>query len=116
MQGFCNDFYSALHMEKNADLVEFLKGLNDCHSFEELEAWQEKTDCYSFYFDRYWMSSYIGSESDDLEISCKGFDLVTEGKILMECYGPMFNFFSKSLKEMFRDHKLGAAIHVTISG
>lgn len=68
------------------------------------------------HFDRYWDKECIYLDYESVYLPQNGLTLATSGKISMEWYGAMFDFFQRSIAKNLEKHELSKAIRVVISG
>lgn len=116
---FLYDFYSVRLSHENGfgERDDIISKLKEVHTAEEIMALAEKRCWEHFQEDSYWDSICIKHKAwNSLYASVKGIDLSIDGKILMECYESLFEFFTLLMKEKFSKYSISKTLRVTISG
>lgn len=117
MTDMLEDFYQLRYYENNK-WQEQLEEIKKRHTLDE---WLELADasCSSmFQLDRYvWISTpFYRGWSYSLPTNATQIVLSSDGKILMECYGRLFRFFTRLIREKLSKYRLANALFVSISG
>ena len=111
------DFYK-LRYGEDRKWQEELEEIKKRHSLDE---WLELADVSSstmFQLDHYvWLSTpFYRGWSYSLPTEATQIVLSSDGKILMECYGRLFKFFTRLIRERLSKYRLANALFVSISG
>ena len=117
---FLNVFYDSRFQEGDYQLKHKQEILNDISQQSTADAIinlakKKKYECFQDdpYWDPYWIE---GKGWDYLRISTSGISLSFDGKIIMEEYGSLFEFFQDLIKAKFGKYLIAKAIRVTITG
>ena len=119
MIDFLNDFYALRYPdEKRRNIMADMKVIGSMTTFEEWMKLAEKKEYQAFQFDDYvnYYTPFPGGWRDELDTSVEQIILSLDGKILMECYGELFGFFTKLIRERLSKYKLADGLLVYISG
>lgn len=107
----CSEEYYNQYCKSVTDKLALIK---ETRKMEEYIT-EASSEC--FMFDKYWDNEYIkASYGNYLTIRQYGLTLAYAGKIVMESYGPLFQFFSNSIAAMLSKYRLSKALRVLISG
>lgn len=107
----CSEEYYNRYCKSVTDKLALIK---DAKEIEE-QITKARGEC--FMFDKYWDNEYIESSYGNyLLIQQYGLTLAYAGKIVMESYGPLFQFFSNSIAATLPTYRLSKALRVVISG
>lgn len=112
------DFY-AMRYTRKAEGIENL--LDELRSHGKWEEWMEIANDKRYeYFqkDEYVVTStpYKGGWSNSLTTNVEQIILSIDGKIIMECWGDLFDFFTRLIKEKLSKYRLAESLMVEISG
>lgn len=116
---FLQDFYEMRYPEESVRNIytkmEELKALN---TWDEWMEYAREKQCQAFQMDEYIHLStpYPGGWTRSLDTSAEQVILSLDGKIIMECYGELFEFFTTLIKDKLAKYKLADSIVVAISG
>ena len=118
MINFLQDFYE---MRYSKEIEERTIGMETIKSMTSMDEWlryAKTNSCYCFQFDEFVHidTPYPGGWTHSLEASAEQIILSLDGKIIMECYGELFKFFTKLIKERLSKYKLAESLMVAISG
>ena len=116
---FLGDFYAARMSfnGKSGECDSLISTLKEAHTAEEIMSLAEKKCWEHFQKDSYWDSICIQNELwHRAYLDMAGIDLSLDGKILMECYNGIFQFFTSLVQEKFNKYSLSKALRVTITG
>lgn len=119
MANFLEEFYQLRYGEKDWSRK---ADMDKIKSRQTLEEWLELADgsCMeAFQLDRYvWVSTPFCREiiTYRLDTSATQIILSLDGKILMECYEGLFDFFTRMIRERLSKYRLAEALLVSISG
>ncbi|MFA6924765.1 MAG: hypothetical protein WC223_11000 [Bacteroidales bacterium] len=104
--------------EVNKAIEELLKEINNLETAEELFNLAESKRHENFQLDEYCSFDYIklGAFEKTQRINTTYIGLFFAGKISMECYGQMFSFFRKTIRQVYSEFKLSGALNVYITG
>lgn len=93
-----------------------LEALEQCHSSQDVMTLvqRKRFQCFQegFTYDYVTATRTIGG----MLVSIKSIILCMDGKIIMECYGELFGFFTRLIQEKLSDIPLSKALHVYIDG
>ena len=110
------DFYALRYSEK--DIRKMMDTLKNHTKWEE---WKEIADEKRFYY--FQQDPYViistpcpGGWTDSLTTYVEQFLLSADGKIIMECWGNLFCFFTHLIKERLSKYQLADSLLVAISG
>lgn len=70
----------------------------------------------AFQFDKYGECDCLTEKFIDIKIYYESLILSMEGKILMETYGQLFQFFKLTMMQTFKEFSLASALRVYITG
>ena len=117
---FLKTIYPLLYLDKGyADYEEVLKKLAESEPSLWLEIAEGKSFS-SFQIDKYGENErlYFNEKpfQPKISVSTESVALAMEGKIMMEVYGGLFNFFQLCIQKTFPDFKMSKAIRVYITG
>ncbi len=114
---FLHDFYEICFQEGRIDLRnEAFEIIAKAESWDDLFGKCEYDGNEILHFDRYWDKECIYLDYESVYLPQNGLTLATSGKISMEWYGAMFDFFQRSIAKNLEKHELSKAIRVVISG
>ena len=119
MIDFLNDFYALRYPdEKRRNIMADMKVIGSMTTLDEWMKLAEKKEYQAFQFDDYvnYYTPFPGGWRDELDTSVEQIILSLDGKILMECYGNLFDFFTNLIKERLSKYKLADSLLVYISG
>ena len=117
-EAMIGDFYKLRFPDESRELVDF-EELRSRHSLEEwielanqkkFECYQTADFCYSGYEDEIndW-PLYVRASQDMIALSL-------DGKIIMECYGSVLDFFTRLIREKLSKYRLSESLFVDICG
>ena len=112
------DFYALRYSGKDEYIKEMMDTLKNHTKWEEWkEIADEKRFCY-FQQDPYVITSTPcpGGWTNSLTTYVEQFLLSADGKIIMECWGNLFRFFTRLIKERLSKYELADSLLVAISG
>jgi len=112
------DFYALRYSGKDEYIREMMDTLKSHTKWEE---WKEIADEKCFYYfqrDEYVITSTPcpGGWTNSLTTYVEQILLSADGKIIMECWGNLFRFFTRLIKERLSKYKLADSLLVAISG
>ena len=112
------DFYAiryAGRVGRTAQLMEELKSHTRWEEWMEI-AKDKRYEC--FQDDQYVVTStpYKGGWTNSLTTSVEQIILSLDGKIIMECWGSLFDFFTRLIRERLSKYRLADSLMVEISG
>ena len=116
---FLGDFYAARMSfnGRSGECDSLISTLKEVHTAEEIMSLAEEKCWEHFQKDSYWDSVCIRDEGwHRAYLDMAGIDLSLDGKILMECYNGIFQFFTSLVQEKFNKYSLSKALRVTITG
>ena len=116
---FLGDFYAARMSfnGKSGECDSLISTLKEAHTAEEIMSLAADKRWEHFQKDSYWEAICIRDELwHRVYLEREGIDLSLDGKILMECYGGLFKFFTSLVQEKFNKYSLSKALRVTIMG
>ena len=100
----------SLYSNINDDVNEVLKNLEN-KKFDDIMEIAENKEFFCFQLLPYY-SQYIENKSVNMTFVT----LFSEGKIMMECYGPLFSYFENMIHTACKDNILSKALKVRIMG
>lgn len=112
------DFYALRYSDKDEYIKEMMETLKNHTKWEE---WKEIADEKRFYYfqqDEYVITSTPcpGGWTNSLTTYVEQILLSADGKIIMECWGDLFRFFTRLIKERLSKYQLADSLLVAISG
>lgn len=116
---FLYDFYSDRFLRSSdcGQRDSIIAHLKTYKSYEEIQHFIDTSRYENLRKDYYWAYNYISLNGwDTLRVFCRGIDLSLDGKILIECYDSLFDYFERLIKASLSKYKLASALRVTISG
>ena len=95
-----------------------MEAIKSMTSMDEWLGYAQKKSCYCFQLDEFVHidTPYPGGWTNTLDTSAEQIILSLDGKIIMECYSGLFEFFTKLIKEKLSKYKLAESLMVAISG
>ena len=118
MIDFLHDFYE---MRYSKEKMRVYTNMEDIKQRKTLDEWLEYAKAkknFAFQFDEFihLYTPYPRGWSQSLDTSGEQIILSLDGKIIMECYGELFSFFTKLIKDKLSKYKLAESLKVAISG
>lgn len=112
------DFYALRYSDKDEYIKEMMDTLKKHTKWEELKEIANEKRFYYFQRDEYVIAStpYPGGWTNSLDTDLEQILLSADGKIIMECWGNLFRFFTRLIKERLSKYKLADGLLVAISG
>lgn len=117
---FLNEFYNSRFQQGDYQLKHKQEILDDISHQPSADAIinlakEKKYECFQDdpYWDPYWIK---GKGWGSMKLYTSGISLSFDGKIIMECYNSLFEFFQDLIKEKFSKYLIAKAIRVTITG
>lgn len=120
LSGFLQAIYSQMYVNDSDymdEVAEVMNRIKECEDFDSVMqlAGQKSYSC--FQCADYWESDYEETGCwERLEVQSAGIVLALQGKIIMECYQAMFEFFETMIRKGFSKFLLSKAIRVKIYG
>ena len=117
LPSFLSYFYPYYYINNPAEYNEVISDIKKCNtSTEIIEIANKKLyECFQM-DDMGRFTIHAGKHNIGLYLQYESIIIALQGKILMECYNNMFNFFSKTIQHLVKDFKLAGAISVYITG
>ena len=119
MTDFLEEFYQLRYGENDEGSK---KAMDEIRTRQTLSEWLELANGHKlerFRSDSYvWVSTPFCREvwNYSLETRATQIMLSMDGKILMECFGPLFDFFTRMIRERLSKYQLANGLLVSISG
>lgn len=113
-----HDFYAMRYTDRDEDIAEMMKDLKSHTKWIEwIEIANKKSYCY-FQEDSYvfYPTPFDGGWSNSLPTNIHQILLSADGKITMECWCGLFEFFTRLIKEKLSKYQLSDSLLVAISG
>lgn len=114
------DFY-AIRYTGNGKIKRIVELMDELRSHTKWDEWMEiandkRYEC--FQHDQYVITStpYQGGWTSSLTTHVEQIILSIDGKIIMECWGNLFEFFARLIKEKLSNYRLAESLMVNISG
>lgn len=115
---FIRDFYDLCY-NGNVDVSKELDALSKENSLESWLRLADERKLYYYqtdgYMERYPMQC-PNAFHRSLYVSMKQVILAIDGKIIMESYRGMFDFFARSIRKCLSDYRLADSLYVSITG
>lgn len=114
---FLEDFYKLRYVHDEPPHID-MDEIRKRTSLEEWIDFAEKKPYEAYQMDRYgWVSTdYPGGWTNSLDTSADIIILSIDGKILMECYQSLFDFFTRLIRDKLSKYRLAESLMVCISG
>ncbi|MBR1502343.1 MAG: hypothetical protein IJ618_00475 [Prevotella sp.] len=118
MIDFLHDFYEMRYSEETRKEYTNMEDIKQRTTLDEWLEYASKKSNYAFQLDEFIHIStpYPGGWTDSLDTSAEQIILSLDGKIIMECYGELFLFFTNLIKDKLSKYKLADSLKVAISG
>lgn len=124
LQPFLTDFFNERferELNKNEEMKnrigEIIREIGECKTAQSIYELAKAVKYENFQYDTYWDSYFIKKKFwNNMELRTIGITLSMDGKIIMEFYGTLFDYFKKLIAEKFSMYRLAKAIRVTITG
>ncbi len=112
------DFYAMRYAGNEERTTELMDELRSHTKWEEWMKIANDKRHYCFQQDVYVVTStpYKGGWSNTLDTNVEQIILSIDGKIWMECWGDLFDFFARLIKEKLSKYRLAESLMVEISG
>lgn len=112
------DFYALRYSGKDEYIREIIDTLKKHTKWDELKEIADEKRFYYFQQDPYVITSTPcpGGWTNSLTTYVEQILLSADGKIIMECWGNLFRFFTRLIKERLSKYKLADSLLVAISG
>ena len=112
------DFYKMRYPGKNAYVEKVMQAIRSATKWDEWLTIAEEKRYEYFQYDEYVVRSTPceGGWMDSVSTNIKQIILSIDGKILMECYGSLFNFFTSLIRGKLSKYALAESLQVNISG
>lgn len=114
---FLHDFYDLCFQKQRMDLRnEAFEIIAKSENWNDLLKKCEYDGNEILQSDRYWDKECIYLDNTRVYLPQYGLDLAVSGKISMEWYGAMFDFFQRCIAKNLEKYELSKAIRVVITG
>ena len=112
------DFYALRYSDKDKYVMEMMDTLKNYTKWEEWKEIADEKRDYYFQQDPYVITSTPcpGGWTNSLTTYVEQILLSSDGKIIMECWGNLFRFFTRLIKERLSKYELADSLLVAISG
>ena len=116
---FLKDFYALRYPDEK--LRNTMVRMSEIESRRTLDEWMELASnkrCQAFQLDDFvfYYTPFPRGWTDSLDTRVEQIILSLDGKIIMECYGDLFEFFTNLIKERLSKYRLANSLLVNISG
>jgi hypothetical protein len=118
MIDFLNDFYELRYSEEKRKVYTKMEEIEQRTTLDEWLEYASEKDCSAFQLDEFIHidTPYPGGWTGFVDTSAEQIILSLDGKIIMECYGELFLFFTNLIKDKLSKYKLADSLKVAISG
>jgi hypothetical protein len=114
LKPFLTEIYPDLYSEKE-DYINVIKYIDNKTTSEIIEYSKNKSEFAFQYSKEPYVDSIDCDFGERIIIDYETIILFLEGKIIMECYGKLFNFFKKNLIQVYKKYPIASSIKIYIT-